>query len=211
LALAAFVLVAPKERSVLACDPTERWTMPIVVSTTVLAGGSSLLFWILVVQERSGRHGLIGLLLLLPGLGILLAYVVEAVEPRRFARVPIAATAFLALGFLVADSVFKSISAIGNESILDEQIRVARLLEESGTPSLDVDGWWQRPEFQILTDLPVESPSTPASLLIFDSIQGGYAFGSTDMTQFPASKFYADKCLYSLYVSPYYVLCRPSR
>jgi hypothetical protein len=114
------------------------------------------------------------------------------------------------MAFVVVDSATKSREGLIRDSVLDEQVRVARIIENSGTPSLDVDGWWQRPEFQILTDLPIETPTTPARLLIFDSIQGGYIFGSTDMTTFPTTQFYADKCLYSVYVSRYYVLCRPS-
>jgi len=211
LALASFAVVTPKAPTVSTLDYDERWTMPIAVSATVLAGGSSLLFWILVVQERSGRHGLIGLLLLFPGLGLFLAYVVESVESRRFARLSVATVIFLASGFLVLDSALKSITAIGTESVLDEQVRVARLLEKSGTPSLDVDGWWQRPEFQILTDIPVETTGGLASVLVFDSIQIGYLTGDSDMMRFRGTELYGDKCQYSIYQSSYYVLCRPSR
>jgi len=211
LALASFAAVATKKDDTQVPDHDVRWMMPIVVSTTVLAGGSSLLFWILVVQERSGRHGLIGLLLLFPGLGLLLAYVVEAIEPRRFARLPVVTVVFLAMGFLVVDSATKSISAFGNDSVLDEQVRVARLLEESGTPSLDVDGWWQRPEFQILTDIPVETSGGVATVLVFDSIQVGYLTGDSDMLRFRGTELYGDKCQYSIYQSSYYVLCRPSK
>ena len=206
--IASFIVVAP---AVPNTEPARRWTMPIVVSSTVLTGGASLLFWLLIVQERSGRHALPGLLLLFPGLALLLGHLVQAIEPRRFARLPIAGALFVASGFLVTDSVVKSINGLGRESILDEQVRVADLLVGSGTPSLDVDGWWQRPEFQILTDLDIETPSIPTDILIFDSIQGAYALGSGDMRQFTESVLYDDKCLYRIYVSPYYVLCKEKR
>lgn len=208
LAIASFVVVIPTAKQT---EPTRRWTMPTVVSCTVLAGGASLLFWLLVVQERSGRHALLGLLLLFPGMALFLGHLVQAIERRRLARVPIAGALVVASGFLVVDSAFKSIDGVTRESILDEQVHVADALAESGTPSLDVDGWWQRPEFQILTDLPIETPAQPTDILIFDSIQGAYALGSGDMRQFTESVLYDDKCLYRIYVSPYYVLCREKR
>jgi uncharacterized membrane protein len=208
IALAAFSVGGSHREDAMTRE--RAWSMSTFVAVSVLAGGSSLLFWLLAVQERSGRHAILGLLLLFPGLSLFLAYLTSTVEPRRLVRLPLAIAMFIAVGFVAIDSAAKSIVSLSSESVLDEQKRVARIIEESGTPSLDVDGWWQRPEFQILTDIPVETPTTPSRLLIFDSIQGGYVFGSTDMTQFPASKFYADKCRYSVYVSPYYVLCRPS-
>jgi hypothetical protein len=204
VAIASFAVVSPWSGSV---EHAQRRSMPSVVSNLVLAGGSSLLFWLLVVQERSGRHALPGLLLLFPGLALLLGYLVQSIEPRRFARVPVAAALIVASGFLIVDSATKAISGLGRESILDEQVRVAEILEGSGTPTLDVDGWWQRPEFQILTDLPVEPSGPRANTLIFDSIQGVYSLGYGDMTQFVESELYGDKCLYRIYVSSYYVLC----
>lgn len=208
VAIASFSVVTPRETNV---GPATRWTMPIVVSSTVLAGGASLLFWLLIVQERSGRHALPGLLLLFPGLALLLGRLVQAVEPRRCARLPIAAALFVASAFLVADNAIKSIENLKRESILEEQLLVADLLVESGTPSLDIDGWWQRPEFQILTDLDIESPANPTDIVIFDSIQGAYALGSGDMRQFTESVLYDDKCLYRIHVSSYYVLCKEKR
>lgn len=210
LALAAFAVANP-DRSTPDRNLREHaWSMATFIAVSVLAGGSSLLFWILAVQERSGRHALLGILLLFPGLTLFLAYLVSTIEPRRWVRIPLALALAAAMAFVVIDSANKSRESLARESIFDEQVRVARIIEESGTPSLDVDGWWQRPEFQIISDLPIETASNPARLLIFDSIQGGYMFGSTDMTMFPATQFYADKCLYSVYVSPNYVLCRPS-
>jgi hypothetical protein len=210
LALAAFAVANP-DRSTPDQHVRERaWSMATFVSVSVLAGGSSLLFWILAVQERSGRHALLGILLLFPGLALFLAYLVSAIKPRRLVRIPLSLALAATMAFVVIDSATKSAESLARESVFDEQVRVARIIEESGTPSIDVDGWWQRPEFQILTDLPVETPSNAARLLIFDSIQGGYMFGSTDMTAFPSTQFYAEKCLYSVYESPNYVLCRPS-
>ncbi len=208
VAIASFAVLSPAAPNT---EPARRWTMSIVVSNMVLAGGASLLFWLLIVQERSGRHALPGLLLLFPGLALLVGHLVQSIGPGRIARLPIAVGLFIASGFLVTDSVVKSINGLDRESILDEQIRVADLLMESGTPSLDVDGWWQRPEFQILTDLEIETPSVPTDILIFDSIQGAYVLGSGDMRQFTESVLYDEKCLYRIYVSPYYVLCKEKR
>ncbi len=208
VAIVAFAVLSPSTPNT---EPVRRWTMPIVVSNMVLAGGASLLFWLLIVQERSGRHALPGLLLLLPGLALLLGHLVQSIEPRRFARLPIAGALFVASGFLVTDSVVKSINGLGRESILDEQVRVADLLMESGTPSLDIDGWWQRPEFQILTDIPLEGSAGPPTALIFDSIQINYLTRNPDLSQFRLSKLYGDKCAYPIYESSNYVLCRPSK
>jgi hypothetical protein len=111
---------------------------------------------------------------------------------------------------IVGASGMNSIRSLATTSILDEQKQIASIIEDSGTPSLDTDGWWQHPEFQVLTSLPVESDLNSASLLIFDPIQGSYVMGISDMTQFIGTQLYADKCLYAVYVSEYYLLCRPS-
>ncbi len=208
VAVASFAVVTPATPTM---ETARRWTMSIVVSSTVLAGGVSLLFWLLVVQERSGRHALPGLLLLFPGLALFLGHLVQSIEPRWFARIPIAGALFVASGFLVVDSAIKSVNGLGRDSILDEQVRVADLLVKSGTPSLDVDGWWQRPEFQILTDIPLEGLSGPPTVLIFDLIQIEYLTGNSDLSQFHMSTLYGDKCAYSIYESGNHVLCRPSR
>jgi hypothetical protein len=208
VAIASFAVVSPWRGRV---ELAQRRSMPNVVSNLVLAGGSSLLFWLLVVQERSGRHALSALLLLFPGLALFLGYLVQSIEPRRFARFPVAGALIVASGFLIMDSATKSISALGRESILDEQVRVAKILERSETPTLDVDGWWQRPEFQILTDLPVEPSGPQATVIIFDSIQVGYELSNLDMVDFDSSEVYANKCAYSLLKTDHYVLCRPSR
>lgn len=210
LALAAFAIANPEREARDGIAREQAWSMSTFVAVSVLAGGSSLLFWILAVQERSGRHALLGLLLLFPGLTLFLTYLVSTIEPRRMLRIPLTVVLAGALVFVVGDSANKSRESLARESVFAEQQRVARMIEESGTPTLDVDGWWQRPEFQILTDLPIETPANPARLLIFDSIQVGYLFGSTDMTSFSSTQWYADKCLYSVYESRYYVLCRPS-
>jgi RsiW-degrading membrane proteinase PrsW (M82 family) len=68
LALAAFAVDNPDRRSPDDSMRDQAWSMSTFVAVSVLAGGSSLLFWILAVQERSGRHALLGLLLLFPGL-----------------------------------------------------------------------------------------------------------------------------------------------
>jgi hypothetical protein len=194
-------------RSELALDDELRFASR---HTALLSGGISLLFWILVVQERSGRHAILGLMLLLPGLVLLVLSQIHSSISYRSHQLMVTLLLMVGATLIVVVSGMNSITSLANTSILEEQMRIASIIEDSGTQSLDTEGWWQRPEFQVLTSLPVESDQNPASLLIFDPIQGSYVMGISNMTQFMGTQLYADKCLYPVYVSANYVLCRPS-
>ena len=179
----------------------------IVAAASFVAGASSLLFWILVVQERSGRHSLIGLLLVVPGLACLAQ---RAVNSSRNLRTLLTVLAVFGLLFVAVNQVEKSWELIDKPSALEEQRSIVKFLSRDDDAHLDVEGWWQHPEFQVLSDLPIEVPGKFPKMLIFDSIQGGYEFGLSDLRDFPQTQVYADKCRHIVYVSPSYVLCRPS-
>lgn len=179
----------------------------VVAAASLVAGISSLLFWILVVQEPSGRHSLIGLLLIVPGIACLAQRVVSNF---RTLRNPLISLAVIGLLFVTVNHISKSWQVITSPSVLEEQRSIVTLLSRDDDAHLDVEGWWQRPEFQVLGDLPIENPGRPPQMLIFDSIQGGYEFGMSDMSDFETTQVYADKCLYVVHISRSYVLCRPS-
>lgn len=179
----------------------------IVSATSFAAGVSSLLFWMLVVQERSGRHSLIGLLLIVPGLACLAQ---KAVNSSRILRAPLTVLSVFGLLFVAVNHISESSQLVAKPSVLEEQRNIVGILSRDDDAHLDVEGWWQRPEFQVLSDIPIETPSKLPKMLIFDQIQGGYEFGIPDLSDFPQTQAYADKCLYIVYASPSYVLCRPS-
>jgi hypothetical protein len=178
----------------------------LISAALLIAGASSLVFWVLVVQESSGRHSLIGLLLMVPGVVLLVQCAMVRVGKLRVGMMPLA---FVGCAFIAVNSAAKSWDLVRVDSILEEQHQIAELLEDRGVSALDVDGWWQHPEFQVLTDLPIETPESQSEILIFDSIQGRYVFGLEDLSSFEVSEIYGDKCNYSVFASKFYVLCRP--
>jgi hypothetical protein len=172
----------------------------------LIAGAASLVFWLLVVQEPSGRHSLIGLLLMVPGLCLLAQ---RAVLHAGKLRAALMLPAFVGCGFIALNSAAKSWDLVRVDSLLEEQHQIADLLEDRGVSALDVDGWWQHPEFQVLTDLPIETPDKQSEMLIFDLIQGSYVFGLSDLSSFEETEKFRDKCKYTVFDSKYYVICRP--
>ncbi len=172
----------------------------------LIAGAASLVFWLLFVQEPSGRHSLVGLLLMVPGLCLLAQ---RAALHTGKLRVGLTLLAFVGCGFIALNSAAKSWDLVRVDSLLEEQRQIADLLEDRGVSALDVDGWWQHPEFQVLTDLPIETPDRQSEMLIFDSIQGSYVFGLSDLSSFEETEVFRDKCKYTVFASKYYVICRP--
>lgn len=182
---------------------------PLAVST--ISGSASLLLWILFIQETSGRQAVLGSLLVLPGLFIFTTKSVPVYGLREsHARLFTPFVVILMTLLIVVDQGRSTILRLYNDSVLAEQRHVAEAIVDAGATSLDVDGWWQHPEFQVLTDLPVESAENPAELLIFDRIQANYLFGLPDLTNFRSTQLFHDKCAEVVYESPNYVLCRPS-
>jgi hypothetical protein len=89
-------------------------------------------------------------------------------------------------------------------TLLAEQRQAAAALLASGTPSLPVDGWWQLPGMQVLTDLPpstVPGAGVP-TVLVFTSIRAALETGTAD------ARAYLDRCGEVLASSESTVVCR---
>jgi hypothetical protein len=160
--------------------------------------------WILNSVQPSIRQGLPTLLLALPVVAALVAgSLTRPGEPARGTRV----TAVLTGTALVVVTVYAGTRIVlGGDSneLLDQQRTAARVIEESGTPSLPIEAWWTLPQFQVLTDLPKStSPSAePPTIRVFDATRAALDLGTPDARRF------SDLCSEELYVGWGVLVCR---
>jgi len=92
------------------------------------------------------------------------------------------------------------------DTVLEEQHKVTQLIKQSGAKTLFVDGWWQNPEYQLLSGIagvPARIGTTSHSqLLVFQHYQVSLTGSHWDT--------YLSKCSDVIYSSPFTLLCWPN-
>ncbi|MBF4767924.1 hypothetical protein ISU10_09115 [Nocardioides agariphilus] len=190
--------VAPHAR-----DAQER--VEVALAAAVFGAGCVLgLLWLFRSIQPSLRQGLPTALLCLP----VLAAVVTSVLLRAGGRDSTARVACVVVGVgLVGVVVYSGVRiAVGSDShdMLEQQRAAARVIEESGTPSLPMAGWWTIPEFQVLTDVPPSTTpgASPPTVQVMTAVRALLERGSPD------ARAYSDQCAETLYSSWSVLVCR---
>jgi hypothetical protein len=180
--------------------------------TAVHAGlfiGAALLLvnWMVFSGQLSSRQGLPALLLGLPSLGYLLGSVYSGRSavalPNVLQRLLLRALYGLAFAAILLALLSRTTNLIKNTDIparLAEQHRVAEIIRASGATAIATEGWWQNPEFLLLTGLPPArlDPSTRQLLVVQD--YQALLTGVLWMT-------YKSRCHATVYESPAFLVC----
>ena len=174
-------------------------------------GGLLMLYgWFALSAQTSPRQGLPALLLVLP---LLLAACVRAIASGKVSaaltpdwRWLFRVVVGLGLIFLMLALAFRIVHLVRDKSGvsgLNEQRRVAEMIRKSGATSIGVEGWWQNPEFQVLTGKPgtLIGSGARGQLLVFQNYQ--VSATGNDWTKYKA------RCSKIIYQSPAALLCWP--
>jgi hypothetical protein len=176
----------------------------VAIRALLMASTASFILWLVVVQERSGRHGIPAVLLALVPLAILirrsLAPWLNGVRTSSSSRVLIVLGVLIIVGWNALDGV--SGDTAGRERML--QSEAVRLLIGSDSPSLRLQGWGQEPDIQLLTGIPIEGVQTiePATILVFSKLRAKLELGIGD------ARLYESACGEPLLVEPEFLVCR---
>jgi hypothetical protein len=171
--------------------------------------GAALLLvnWMVFSGQLSSRQGLPALLLGLPSLGYLLGSVYSGRSavalPNVLQRLLLRALYGLAFAAILLALLSRTTNLIKNTDIparLAEQHRVAEIIRASGATAIATEGWWQNPEFLLLTGLPPArlDPSTRQLLVVQD--YQALLTGVLWMT-------YKSRCHATVYESPAFLVC----
>jgi hypothetical protein len=176
----------------------------LVVVLLWLAGASLLWGWITQSNQNSARQGLPYLLISFPMISVLCAsYCAELKHDDNmskwiFSQVIIASMVGLLMGALVLN--IKNVSAVDHSALLEDRAEVLRFLEKEKPNSVLVDGWWQNPEYQILTKIPfVPYKTGDAQMLLVQDYQ--------KISPQSSWSIYKNQCADVVYSSDFNLLC----
>jgi hypothetical protein len=123
-----------------------------------LAGASLLWGWITQSNQSSARQGLPFLMLCFPMIAALCVnYCSELIQDGTTGKLIFSQVIILVLTGLLTCALFfniMSIIKIDNTALIKDRADVLRFLERENPKSVLVDGWWQNPEYQLLTKIP---------------------------------------------------------
>lgn len=215
----AVVIVALSSRAQLPddADPQRTGIKESLINYSIAAhvglttGGLLMLWgWFTQSSQLASRQGLPALLLFLPTLATVCACVITSgnlfTTLTSSWRWILRAMAGVGLACLIVALILKGVYIFRDTSGvsgLEEQRRVAELIRKSGATSIAVDGWWQNPEFQLLTGLPgiPIGYGSDRQLLVVQNYQ--VALTGTDWVKYKAD------CADVIYESPDALLCWP--
>lgn len=176
----------------------------VATRALLFASAASFILWLVVVQERSGRHGIPTLLLALVPVTLLvrrsLAPWLNDVRTSITARTTIVVSVLIIVGWNAVDGAFGGNG--GRERMF--QMEAVRLLVESDSPSLRLQGWGQEPDIQLLTGIPIEGVQSaePATILVFSKLRAKLELGISD------ARLFEPACGETLLAEPEYLVCR---
>ncbi len=188
-----------------------RWMAWCAVVALALAAVAMLGAWALSSRQDSVRQGLPSMLLLLPCAAIVtvaaLRYLATAARPAlRMVAHAGAVTLVGGCALLVAGQGFRAVEDDSGHELLVDQQAAAKAIVDSGATVLPVDGWWQLPEYQILTDLDVPPRGIKARgpVEVFTSIQAEIERDRPD------ARAYLDDCGQIIVSTSNAVVCAPA-
>lgn len=172
----------------------------------IFSGLAMLLGWITKSTQYGSRQGLPFALLFLPALFILGGHFhCEAV-----CRLPMGRTSSIRrligicgsflLGAAVCFQIRGTLRDDSSVEVAEEQKRVSELITRSGAKSMFADGWWQNPEFQLLTGIPALPIKTGTSQML---VVQDYQVALTGSTW----NRHRSKCSEVVYESPKTLVC----
>lgn len=157
---------------------TETNNLNVVVVGLILSGCTVLAAWLFFSKQTSDRQAIPFLLLTLPALGGWGTYnyrKLRGLFSNRWLANFLKITLFLSTSLLALILSAKIIGTVRKFPLLaisqKEQYTVADLVKHSKTGSIFVEGWWQNPEFLLLSKikgLPIRTPTQSQLLIVQD-------------------------------------------
>ncbi|WP_156921483.1 hypothetical protein [Desulfovibrio inopinatus] len=176
----------------------------ILSAVLLMAGGAMLLGWLTQSKQAAARQAFPFLFLFMPALFILGASFFIKLREDGNKKQSFVGTIFLLSIFILSVG---SLVSVLQESIssdfklrIDEQLKVVSSLKKAAPKSLFADGWWQNPEYQLLTGIPtIPFKTGDSQVLVVQDYQVRLLHSDWDS--------YKRMCSNIIYSSPWNLVC----